>query len=201
MNATTVARPPHTTANNRGQRGREKRQVADPMDIKNIFAHTQFEYKIVLHVNEVGKNLHETFLKYVRENVEGRCIEEGWVRPGSVKIVQHSAGSLLADSVHYDFRVVLECDVCFPVDGMIIPCVVRNVVEIAAISAEANLPNNAASPVLVYLYRDFHHHSPEFAKLKKKDEIVVRVKGSHYAYGDRQITVIGQLANPGNPVK
>ena len=53
------------------------------------------------------------------------------------------------------FEVIIECNVCNPVEGMIIPCIVKNITK-AGIRAQTN---EEVSPVVIFIARDHHYMS------------------------------------------
>ena len=68
------------------------------------------------------------------------------------------------------FDVMLECLICRPVEGMRFRTIVKNVTK-AGVRAEMN---EAKSPVVVFIARDHHYKSKEFAKLKDAQDGSVR---------------------------
>ena len=150
--------------------------------MKNIIAR-----KIHLPFTSIGENIKENIEKYLSLQIEGKCIDEGYIRPNSIKIVSYSAGVIMGNDVI--FEVLLECLVCRPVEGMRFRAIVKNVTK-AGIRAEIN---EVKSPVVVFIARDHHYKSKEFAKLQEGDDINVRVIGIRYELNDEYISIIGEL--------
>jgi len=88
------------------------------------------------------------------------------------------------------FEVVFECDVCFPVEGMIIPCVAKNITK-AGIRCES--ANDMPSPVVVFIAKDHHYNSAMFNEVKDGDKINVKVIGQRFELNDKYISIIGEL--------
>ena len=87
------------------------------------------------------------------------------------------------------FDIMFECEICFPVEGMYIDCVVKNITK-AGIRAEID---EEKSPVIVFLARDHHFKHPTFAKLSEGDIINVRVVGQRFELNDNFISVIAEM--------
>ncbi len=160
----------------------KKRERGVGIYMKNAIAR-----KVHLPFNVIGENLKENIEKTLQTEIEGRCIDEGYIRPNSIVIVSYSAGVVSGNDVV--FNVLFECLVCRPVEGMRMKLVVKNVTK-AGIRAETNEPK---SPVVVFIARDHHYKSTQFSKLNEGDDINVRVIGIRYELNDEYISIIGEL--------
>jgi DNA-directed RNA polymerase subunit E'/Rpb7 len=152
-----------------------------------IYMKNAITRKVHLSFNVIGENLKENIEKTLQKEIEGRCIDEGYIRPNSIVIVSYSAGVISGNTV--TFNVLFECLVCRPVEGMRFRAVVKNVTK-AGIRAEIN---EVKSPVVVFIARDLHYKSAQFSKLKEGDDINVRVIGIRYELNDEYISIIGEL--------
>ena len=143
--------------------------------------------KVTLAFSEVGNDIETVLAERLAEDIEGRCIVEGFVRPGTVAIQAFSAGVL--DGARVSYQVQAKCDVCCPTEGMKVECVVKNVTK-AGIRAEiAQDP----SPMMIFLARDHHHRSREFANVSMGATINVVVIGQRFELNDRFVSVIATL--------
>ena len=143
--------------------------------------------KIHLPFTSIGENIKENIEEFLRLQIEGKCIDEGYIRPNSIKIVSYSAGVIIGNNVIFD--ILFECLVCRPVEGMRFRAIVKNVTK-AGIRAEIN---ESKSPVVVFIARDHHYKSKDFALLKEGDDVNVRVIGIRYELNDEYISIIGEL--------
>jgi hypothetical protein len=166
---------------------------------KTIYSKALITRKVSLNITSVGNNLLGTIKKTVVQQLEGKCVPEGYIRPGSVIVQNFSSGELYGANVLFD--VVIECDVCFPVEGMEIECYAKNITK-AGIRAEILVNNkegadieNETSPVVIFLARD-HHQSSYFTSVKINDKINVRVIGQRFELNDKYVSVIAELIEP-----
>ena len=143
--------------------------------------------KISLPFTSIGSNIKENIETYLKSEIEGKCIDEGYIRHDSVNIVSYSAGNVKGNIVVFD--VLLECLICRPVEGMRVRVVVKNITK-AGIRAEIN---DKISPMVVFIARDHHYKSKEFSKLVEGDDINVRVIGIRYELNDEYICAIAKL--------
>ena len=165
------------------------RNKQKPHDV-GIYTECLITRKVPINIIYVGNNLKQTIEKEIASKVEGRCIVEGYVKPGSIKIISYSSGLIKAD--HIIFEVVLECLICSPVEGMHIHCTAKNITK-AGIRAETL---ETPSPVVIFIARDHHYMSSYFADVKENDEIKIKVIGQRFELNDKYISIIGELINP-----
>jgi DNA-directed RNA polymerase subunit E'/Rpb7 len=143
--------------------------------------------KLELPFRIIGRNVKDTLEHILSKIVEGKCMAEGFIRPGSVKILTYSNGYLYGKNAIFD--VVYECQSCSLVEGVVFTCVIKNI-SLAGIRATLNEPK---SPVVVFIARDHHYDRADFTRLQEEEEIRIRVIGQRFEIGDEAISVIGEL--------
>lgn len=153
-----------------------------------IFSTAMITRRVPLNIIHIGDNIKQTLEKKVAFDIEGKCIVDGYVKPGTCRVQSYSSGELSSNDVMFD--VVIQCEVCCPVEGMHIVCLAKNITESAGIKAETE---DDPSPVVIYVARDHHFNNPNFSKVKPGDKIKVRVIGQRYELNDPYISVIAEL--------
>jgi hypothetical protein len=149
--------------------------------------------QIALPMHRVGKNIKNVLENLISNQIEGKCVAEGYIRKGSTKILTYSSGVLKADNVI--FEVVFECQVCSLVEGMKVKVIAKNITK-AGIRAETD---ENPSPIVVFVARDHHvsgNKSAYFSSIKTDETIEVRVIGQRYELNDKYISVIAELIEP-----
>ncbi len=157
--------------------------------LQTIYSRGLLTRSIILPITAIGRNIKETIEENIKANFEGKCVVEGYIKPNSSKIITYSSG-IIERGNNISFEVVFECDVCFPVEGMIIPCVAKNITK-AGIRAES--ANDIPSPIVVFLAKDHHFNSAQFAEVQEGDKINVRVIGQRFELNDKYISIIAEL--------
>ena len=150
--------------------------------MKNLLSKT-----ITLSFNDIGNNITELITEKIIDTFSGICIEEGFVKPNSINLVEYSAGQIRGNIVV--FIVNFECLICRPVAGLKFNCVVKNITK-AGIRAEY-IDN--PTPVIVFIAKDHHYDMDEFSKIKEDDIIRVRVIGIRFELNDKYISVIADF--------
>ena len=160
--------------------------------IQTIYSRGLISRTIVLPITAIGKNMKETLEENIKTNFEGKCLVEGYIKPNSANIISNSSG-LIVRGNYISFEVIFECEICFPVEGMLINCVAKNITK-AGIKAES--ASEVPSPVIVFIARDHHFNIDYFNQIKEGDKMNVRVLGQRFELNDKFISVIGELVKP-----
>jgi len=162
------------------------------MKINSIYSRCLITRNIVLPITCICKTIKEIIEENIQANFEGKCLVEGFVKQNSIKMITYSSGTIYRGS-SVSFEVVFECEVCFPVEGMLISCVAKNITK-AGIRAES--ANDVPSPVVVFIAKDHHFNISYFNEVKEGDKINVRVIGQRFELNDKYVSVIGELVRP-----
>jgi DNA-directed RNA polymerase subunit E'/Rpb7 len=157
----------------------------------SIFIQSLLERKVYLHINEVGKNVKQNLELKLKYDLEDKCINEGIVKNGSIKIVSYSAGNVMGEKIC--FHCVLECFVCNPVEGMLIECTVKTTTK-AGIHCEY-IDEDENVPLHVFVARDHHFNNNKFINLQENDKLKCKILGSRFELNDPYITSIATLYN------
>jgi len=154
-----------------------------------LYIQTMLTTKVSLHITEVGQSVKQNLEDVLNDRYTNKCVEEGYIRPKSIRIHTYSAGTVHADLV--DFHVVYNCQVASPVEGQVLDCTVKTITK-AGIHAQC-IDNEGNIPITVFVARDHHNNSQEFQHVKDGDKIHVCVIGTRYELNDPYICVIAKL--------
>ena len=167
-------------------RYKKKQQVEN-----NIYTRALITRSISIPIVSVGKNIQETIEKYISLNYEAKCVVEGFIKPNSCKIITHSSG--LIKGTNINFEVVFECQICSPVEGMLIQCIAKNITK-AGIRAESS--DESPSPIVVFVARDHHYMNSHFSTIEEGTNFTVRVIGQRFELNDKYVSIIAELVEP-----
>ena len=148
--------------------------------------------KIEINFKNINSEIYNTLEKIIKKKVEGICIDEGFVKIGSVNLISYSSGELFSNNVAID--VIYECFVANTVESMTFDCIVKSITKVG-IRAEIN---ETVSPFVVFIARDHHFDNELFSKINENDIINVRVLGQRYELNNKFISVIAELIDVNN---
>lgn len=169
----------------------QKRRNKDSLETRTVYSPCQITKRVILPITSVGKNLPQTLETVIDNMVSGKCIVEGFVKAGSVKIIGFSSGIIKGNQVMFD--VVYNCMVCYPVAGMHLQCVAKNITK-AGIRAESAV--ETPSPFVMYIARDHYYASQTFNNIAENDTFTAVVIEQRFELNEKFISVIGQILPP-----
>ena len=160
-------------------------------ETKTVYSPCQITKNVVLPMNAIGKNLHQTLEQTIAKMVEGKCIAEGYVKQRSIKVITFSSGIIKGETVI--FNVVFKCEVCYPVSGMLINCIAKDITK-AGIRAESS--DEQPSPFILYIARDHYFESDYFNSIEENEKFVARVIAQRIELNDKFVSIIAEIVPP-----
>jgi hypothetical protein len=129
----------------------------------------------------------------LREVHEGKCNANGFVKPGSLKLLGRSMG--IAENGRFTgnllFDCKISCDVLHPVAGVTLKA---NVIKVNRMGAYAVYED----AIRILLPRDLHIGSEEFDGIKEGDAVHLKLDRSRFQTNDAFIMAVGRLENAPN---
>ena len=147
---------------------------------------------IEIPILQVGNNLDEVLYDKLSTLLDGKCNVEGYFKKNSIKLLEYSSGKICRGD-HISFTILFTAQVCLPVEGMIVKCVVENITKAGIKATTSYLEDN---PLVVFIIRDHFSQDEYFNLIKINDTITVRFIGVRYEINDDKIYVIGELIKP-----
>lgn len=178
-------------------RSREKKAETDRdakeeiLDEENIFTRSILHRRVYINITQVGANLERNLKKSLIQLCEGKCIEEGYIKPESIKLLTHSSGVAYAENICFD--VAFECKLCYPTEGMRLQCFAKNITK-AGIRAEIyeDRSLNMSTPMMIFIARDHHYNGNDINDIVIGQKITVRVLGTRFELNDTFISIIAE---------
>ena len=162
-----------------------------------VYVRNMIHKKMYLKIREVGRNTKANLERKVIDQVAGKCIPEGYIRPDSIRILSYSSGIVNLENI--EFHVVFECLVCNPVEGMKVDCVVKTITK-AGIHGEV-ITDKGYIPLKVFVARDHNYSNKLFGQVKEGGTIKVKLIGKRFELNDPYIVAIASLVDLGKERK
>jgi DNA-directed RNA polymerase subunit E'/Rpb7 len=156
--------------------------------IKTIYNVSQITQTVVVPFTSIGSNLKEILEKHISVMIEGKCINEGFVKRDSVRIITYSSGSIKASNV--SFNVVFNCEICFPVAGMLVNCISKSITKVGICAESAD---ETPSPFILFIARDHYYSNAIFNSIKEKQQFTARVIEQRFELNDKYVSIIGEI--------
>ena len=159
-------------------------------EVRPIFSKAQITQRIALPITVIGKDLHQTIERVISELISNKCIEEGFVKDNSVKLISYSSGTMKNDKVIFD--ALIECDIVYFTSGALVSCVCQNITK-AGIKGISSIEK--PSPFIIFISRDQFYSDEKFLSIKEGDNFISRVIAQKFELGDSYISVIGAIVS------
>ena len=155
----------------------------------NIYFNCILTKKIVVESKYLNENIDEYIETYFKKKVEGICIDEGYVKPDSIKILKKSIGMLLGSRFTGDisYEIAYTADIYNPVVGNLIDCKVKFVNKLGILGYNG--------PITIIIGKQFHNNEDEINNIKENDTIKVEVIDKRFSLNDKEIKIIAKLYN------
>ena len=83
--------------------------------------------KIHLSIREIGKNIKKILEERISDVYQGKCIDEGFIKPGTISLMTYSSG--VVNGEYVEFQVIFDCMICNPVEGMLVECNTKTITK------------------------------------------------------------------------
>ena len=153
----------------------------------DIYFYTQIKKRISLNPRYLDENFPAYIEKIVKNNVEGKCIKEGYVVPNTVIILKRSIGNMNNNQFNGNimFDITIGAKVCnIPVNSVI----KASVKKINKLGILAEL-----GPLMIIVPKEIHQDKEPFSKINISDEIDLLVIGKTFNLNSNVISIYAKL--------
>ena len=164
-------------------------------DINKLYTKRLLDEIVYLKFNNITNNNFYSHILNILKMKEGKCIEEGYIKVDSIKIITLSMPSVVSDKLK--FNVVYECLVAIPSNNMLITCNVKNITKVG-IRAELDIN---PTPYIIFLARDHHYNNESFNNISESDKINIKVLAFRFELNDTFISIIAELLDKKGDLK
>lgn len=163
--------------------------------LHGIYNRAVLDTTVVLHINEIGSNIKQILEQHLVHRVHNKCQMEGYIRSNSIEILDFSLASVDKTGVKNIYKVIYECLVCHPTEGMIIENIECKNISLAGIRGVYYDRELQTTPLEIFVAKDYHYDNKEYEKIKEGELFSTKVIGIRFELNDHHITVMGLLYN------
>ena len=158
----------------------------------DIYFHTQINRRVSLNPRFLDADFVKYIEKIVKNNVEGRCIREGYVVPGTTIVLERSMGNLnnnqFNGNILYDVKIGVKiCNI--PINSVVkAPIIKMNKLGLLA----------ELGPLMIIVPKEIHNNKDVFKDIKIGDEIELLIIGKTFELNSKKISVYARLNTSGS---
>ncbi len=163
-----------------------------------MFETCVFDHSVKVLAKHIGNNLSDLLVQRTRIDLEGKCGPQGYVLPGSIKIIHIGKGELIDIDFgkSYLFNMKIKCEICNPLPGLRFKAIVQANNKIG-ILAEGGFFDNLGNlvPVLeVVVIKEtvMLQNEVPTEDLVIGDEVNIEVLGRVYELNDTRVRAFGR---------
>jgi DNA-directed RNA polymerase subunit E'/Rpb7 len=155
---------------------------------KEIYFNNVLIKRLCIKSKYLNEHIDEYINNYLKSNIEGKCIDEGYVEPNSIKVIKKSIGMLVGSRFTGDitYDIIYTANVCNPVSGNIINCKVKFINKLGILGTNG--------PITITIPKQLHKIS-DFENININDIIKIEVIAKKYSLNQKEIKIVAKLWN------
>lgn len=164
----------------------------------DLYLKSMLKRRIELNIDECHPSFIEKhMLNQLRQNNEGKCVQEGYLKPDSISDILYSAGILTNGIVQYE--VVFNCEICNPQKGAVYTVRFQDITN-PGIHAEL-IDESGNKPLTVFLFQSMHERNKRFKKYNDPEHVLqnksmrVKIVDTRFEFSDLWISAIAVLVD------
>lgn len=136
----------------------------------------------------IQRKTNALFEQILSKDLGGKCVPEGYVKPGSIKVVQTSYPELVSN----EMKVVVEFKVLLADPAQLVGTMMECVVQTISVAGLKCRPE-VESPYLVYLPRDHRTPISRLNSFKVGDPVRVKCVAHRYEINSSSVDILAAL--------
>ena len=156
-----------------------------------LYFENEQTYTTAINSNQLSNDIDHVLKEKIRNEIEGKCVNNGYIKKDSVRLVKRSMGKLMMSQFNGNiiYNITYVAQVCNPQEGDLVKCKVENINKMGIMA----YVDDDDSPMSILLAKQHHQENEYFSKLQENEEIMIKIIGKRFEFGDNKISVIGVL--------
>lgn len=172
----------------------------------SLFIPIKFKTQVQMSPSELDENFEETLLHKLQSTYEGVCSRFGYIKYGSIQIMERSVGQLMKPHFngHIRFELSVIAEVCNPVEGMVVTAIIKNRNQLGVLAESYTQIGDKRIPVLdIIIPKRTAGITSEIVldNLNIGDSVYVEILGKRYQLNDKKISIIGRGVQSIRPIR
>ena len=167
------------------------------MDETNIISEQIINSDLIVPPNIINRNIDTSLLNMLKKKIEGKCISEGYVIKGSLKIVNRSKGIFdkYNNDGNFKYNIDYSVKICKPSKEDILICQVEDINK-AGIVANKLFYKKIPINIKIIIPNDYYKFAKkDISTINIGDIIKCQVVNKRFKYNDDSIMVIARGLN------
>ena len=155
--------------------------------IDDIYFNTKLKKRVVISSNKINKNLDETLKEILVNELEGKCVKEGYVKEDSIEIIERSSPYLYGNQFNGNIAIdiIYRAKIWCPMRNSIIECSIEKINKLGILAING--------PLYIIIARQFHKDKSYFKDLDETKRVLAKVIDKRFNINEKKISVIAEL--------
>jgi len=162
------------------------------MDESNITSTQILNSTIVVPPNIINRNIDTSLNNILKRKLETKCIDEGYVIKGSVKIISRSNGiyDKYNNDGNFKYFIQYTVNICKPCPEDIISCVVEDINKAGIVGLKSSHQNHAVNIKVIIPTEYYKFNKLSINDINIGDTIFCKVIAIRLKYGEDSLLAI-----------
>jgi DNA-directed RNA polymerase subunit E'/Rpb7 len=161
----------------------------------NLFVESVLSRRLHFLITDLRLNTSDEFQQFVetqaKNEFEGICIDEGYVRPNTLKVVNISSGLLERSKISYD--VMFRCEIFRPVADAVISCKAISATKAGIRAMSSSASSVESSPFIAFITREHNVKEKDYLKTEKDETFLASILAFRFELNDKNVSIIGKF--------
>ena len=164
-----------------------RKYIMNALTANDIYFYTQIKRRVSLNPRYLDENFAQFIEKVVKNNIEGKCIKEGYVVPNTTVILKRSMGNLNNNQFNgnINFDLIIGAKICNIPSQSVIRAQVKKINKLGVLAE--------LGPLMILVPKDMHQAKDPFKDIKPGQEIELLVVGKSFDLNSKVISVFAKL--------
>lgn len=160
--------------------------------MSEIYATITLVDKVCLNPESLHKGVNKIIKRQLKAEYEGKCSYHGYIKIGSINILQKSPGLINDCSLNGNviYHVQYNASICNPAIGSIISV---KVVNSNMFGILAEIVDSKKNVIIEAIVAKDPTNAVKLEKINLGDVVDIEIKGKKFELGDKKVTVLGTL--------
>ena len=155
----------------------------------NIYTEIIINKSVIITPNKLNKQLDDNIISQLKNDVENKCLEDGFIIEDNIKILKRSVGFLIRSKFNGNmkYNILFSTLVCNPQKNAIIDCKIKNINKLGILAV--------IGPLVIIIPNELSDIKHKFKNLKIDDVIKIVVLDKKFKLNDKNISIVGKIYN------
>ena len=155
--------------------------------MNKIYTDILLRRRVIIKPKLLNSELHNNILGVLKKEIEGKCVEEGYIQPDSIQIIKRTIGMMLTNGFEGEitYDVLYSANVCNPYQNNVLSCTIKSINKLGLLGI--------SGPLMIIIPKQYHESKNPFKNLTIGQNVNISVIDKKFNLYDKNISVVAKL--------